>query len=143
MHTISPIFYPLNKTQTHYSWLNCFFLNKIIHIPTPESTACLILTSFQPTSLIWSISELPPQLPITYVTTCSWVVVSNQKIFEKKNIYFWRSTGILSFSQPLFEITQPILNYANMFGIYYLSTLFWFITIHNWNTCLVLLYLSC
>ncbi len=59
MRTISPLFYPLNKTQTHYSWLNCFF-NKIILIPTLECTVCLILTWFPPTLLIWSISWLRP-----------------------------------------------------------------------------------
>ncbi len=94
MHTISPIFYPF-KTNTRITHdLNVF--NKIIPIPTHEFTACLILTWFPRTSLIWSISELLPQLhtPFTYATTCSWVEVSCHNIFEKSTFI---SGAVLAF----------------------------------------------
>ncbi len=80
---------PLIKHKRFIHDLSVFF-NIIILIPTHESTACLNLTWFPPTSLRKSISWLPPQLhtPITYATTCSWVVVSGLNICEEEKYLF-------------------------------------------------------
>ncbi len=129
MHTISPWFCLLNKAKTLYSWLKCF-LNKIILIPTHESAACIFLTWFPPTSLIRSISWLPPQLhtPITYATTCSWVVVSCQTICEKKKHLF--PTQYCLFRNHFLE-SRSLSWIIRTCLVFFLSTLSWFITIHN------------
>ncbi len=122
------------------------FFNKIILIPTLECTFCLILTWFPPTSLIWSISELPPQLHTSANYLCNHLQLSRSKLpenlWDKKAFFSGAVLAFCHFRNHFFGITPSSLNYANMFGIFYLSTLSGFITIHNLNICWLLLYLS-